>query len=111
MPTDENGGHFDDGKSRVDLIDHDMIFGTGRALGYGAGKYGDDNFRGGIKTRRVFGSLVRHLYAGLDREDDDIESGLCHLDHAGANLSILYYMLRERPDLDDRWRGDAEAQE
>jgi len=103
---DEGGNHYDDDKPRVDLVPIQLILGAGRALGDGAEKYGADNFRKGIRTRRIAGSLVRHTLAWIDGEDLDEESGLDHLDHAAANLGMLMWTLDNRPDLDDRWRGD-----
>jgi hypothetical protein len=102
----ERGDHFDDDKPRVDLVPTELVRGAGRAFGYGAEKYGEDNFRGGIKTRRLVGSILRHILAWLDGEDLDGESSLAHFDHAAANLGMLMWMLENRPDLDDRWRGN-----
>jgi hypothetical protein len=103
VESKEAGSHFDTEKPRVDLIPSELIFGAGRALKYGADKYGEDNFREGIRSRRLVGSLLRHVFKWLDGEDVDQESGLDHLDHAAASLGMLMFMLANRPDLDDRW--------
>jgi hypothetical protein len=98
----EGGGHNDKDKLRVDLVPTELIEAAARAYGYGAQKYGDLNFRKGIRTTRLLGSVLRHIYKWMDREDKDEESGLDHLDHAVASLGMILWMLKNRPDLDDR---------
>ena len=112
MPKgDGRGSHFDQCKPRVDLVPTELILGAGRALGYGAKKYGPDNFRQGIETRRIAGSVFRHLLSWLDREDVDPESGLEHLDHAAASLSMLMWTVKHCIDLDDRWDSGLRSDE
>lgn len=60
-----------------------------KALDFGKQKYGEWNYRGGFKWCRLTGSLLRHVYAWLKREDKDPETGLSHLAHAGANILML----------------------
>ncbi len=73
------------------LVHPEMIIGTARALTYGCQKYSRNNFlKGdGMPLEVVLASMQRHLLAYQAGEDYDDESGLPHLDHVGANLSML----------------------
>jgi hypothetical protein len=80
---------------------------------YPEGKYPDaegrPNFMGGIQHTKLADSILRHLLAWLRGEDGDPESGLPHLWHLQCCLSMLAWMVDNRPDLDDR-PGMAEVQ-
>jgi hypothetical protein len=72
-------------------------------LGFGARKYADRNWEKGIKYGRVFGALMRHLWAWWAREDVDPETGYSHLWHAACNLLFLIeFEDRGSSELDDR---------
>jgi hypothetical protein len=98
------GGHLDSGKPMVQLIDPHFLLGVGAVLGYGAGKYGANNWQGGIHVMRLAGSVLRHFLAWLSGMDLDDESGLPHLYHAATDLMMIDWTLRCRADLDDRSR-------
>jgi len=85
------GKHFDDGKPRVDLISPAALIALGNVLGYGAKKYGDKNWLGGIAWTKLYGSALRHLIAWRAGTDQDPESGLPHLDHALCNVMMLVH--------------------
>ena len=97
-----NGSHKDSGKPRMDLLDPEFLFGIAKVLTFGAVKYGDRNWTGGIAVSKLFGSLQRHLWAYWGGQDIDPESGLPHLWHAGCNLMMIVWMHEHRPDADDR---------
>jgi hypothetical protein len=46
--------------------------------------------------------MNRHYLAALSGEDRDPCSGEMHLAHLVCNVSMLWWMLHNRPDLDDR---------
>lgn len=97
------GVKHDQGKSRMDLIPPEVVFAMGGILGYGANKYADRNWEQGIGYGRVFGALMRHLWAWWRGENNDPESGLSHLHHALACLTFLItYDARKMTELDDR---------
>jgi hypothetical protein len=78
-----------------------------QAFTYGAKKYGDHNFKGGIEYTRLADACMRHLTAWLDGENNDLESNLSHIDHALASLAMLRHMMENNKDLDDRHKKDA----
>jgi len=97
------GDHHDKGKVRYDLFPADALHAIAEVLTYGATKYDDDNWARGIANRRVFSSCLRHLWAWWRREDNDPESGLSHLAHAGCNIMfLLAYQLRGMVEWDER---------
>ena len=105
LSIDSGGTKHDQGKPRTDLLDYTLIEGIAQVLGFGAKKYAADNWRKGIAVRRLLGAALRHTFAFLQGEDKDPESGLSHLYHAGCCLMFAAWMVQNRPDLDDRFKG------
>ena len=103
MP-EAKGTKYDMGKTRVELLDAEWLESVGQVLTFGATKYAEDNWRGGITYRRVIGALLRHTFAIMRGEDNDPESGLPHISHASCCAMFLYWMMKHRTDLDDRWK-------
>lgn len=105
----EKGSKFDQNKPQISLIPSVAILGIAKALTYGSKKYKEThNFKGGIKQTRLIDATLRHILAWNNNEDYDPESGLPHLYHAAASLCMLLWMIENRPDLDDRWKGSVD---
>jgi len=100
------GIKYDQHKPPMDLITPEFMEQLAHVLGFGASKYGRHNWRSGISTSRLISAAYRHLTAVNGGEDKDGESGLDHCAHAAANLMFLQWMLKNRPDLDDRFKND-----
>ena len=96
------GKHFDEGKTRWDLLPWDTVEGVAKVLTFGATKYGDHNWQSGIKIMRLLGSLCRHTFEWLMGRDIDNESGLHHLDHALCNLMMIRWMTMHKAEFVNR---------
>jgi hypothetical protein len=94
-----NGLKYDENKLRMDLIPNEALIGMAEVFGFGANKYGDHNWRMGIKHSRLYAAAQRHLISYWSGETKDIESGLHHLKHALVNIA----MMLELPNHDDRY--------
>ena len=99
-----SGKKNDQDKSRVDLLDPEFLMDVGEVLRFGSQKYTAHNWRGGIAVSRLIGAILRHIFAICRGEDIDSESHLPHVAHAGCTIMFLAWMLRHRPDLDDRFK-------
>ena len=77
------GLKFDSEKPRMDLLPPKAIFEVAKVLGFGAEKYGAENWRllDNLQGRYTAGAL-RHIFAHMDGEKLDSESGISHLAHA-----------------------------
>lgn len=92
MGTDKNGFmKHDEGKVMVSLVDPEFIIGVGQILTFGAAKYEKNNWQLNTDLDRYKDAALRHLYAYLNGELTDPESGYPHLDHAACNLMFLRY--------------------
>lgn len=100
--TEVGGTKHDSDKLRVDLLPVDVLEGVAKILTHGANKYGDRNWERGITYGRLYGAVLRHLFAFQRGEDIDPESGLPHIDHALCELMFLSAMTKRKPHLDDR---------
>lgn len=98
----EEGRKDDQGKLRFDLVPAEALEDLVRVYTMGAGKYEDRNWEKGLKWGKVFGAIMRHLWAFWRGEDLDPESGLPHPAHAAWGCMALLHFMRARPDLDDR---------
>lgn len=101
--------HKDTGKPQLSLIDPLFIREVGRALTIPtvSGKYPPNNWRDGIEISRLLNSTLRHVNDFNDGVDNDVETGVSHLAHAACNLMFALRMMKDRPDLDDRYKGTA----
>lgn len=107
------GDRFNKGKPQWSLLDYPSLVSCVRVLEFGSKKYSRDNWKKGLKVRETAESLLRHLYAMLDGEELDPESGLPHIGHVMCNAMFMSYMIKHRPDLNDLFLspGTAESQE
>lgn len=93
----------DQDKPRVDLVPVSSVQAAARAFGFGAKKYSPWNWMKGFEWLRLFGAVLRHLFAWAAGEEKDSESGLCHLDHALASLMMLQTHTELNLGTDDRY--------
>lgn len=101
------GQKHDGSKPRTDLLPTAPLFAIADVLGFGAKKYAAHNWRAGLEYQRVYGAILRHLFAWQEGEDLDPETGLNHLAHAGCELLFLLEFVG-KPELyshlDDRYK-------
>lgn len=98
----EGGVKYDGEKARFDLLPPSAIKQIAEVYTMGAKKYADRNWEKGIKWGRIYAAAQRHLHAFWDGEDNDPESGLCHLAHAAWGILALLVYKTTHPELDDR---------
>ena len=88
IPTDV-GLKYDQGKPPLAIVPSPLIDSIAHAMGYGADKYGMHNYKLGMSNIRLLSACKRHINAYINGEDNDSESGIHHLGHAGACLAML----------------------
>jgi hypothetical protein len=74
----------------------------------GEKKYATFNFLKGMKINDCMDSMKRHMMKleSPFEPDEDEESGVSHAAHIAWNALVICYMLKTRPDLDDRYAGE-----
>lgn len=112
------GHKADDGKDRLELIPPEVLFAYARVLTFGAVKYSARNWEKGMKWGRLFGALMRHMWAWWGGQGPtstnfllgelDEETKFSHLWHAQFCLgSLIAYEERQMYGYDDRFGGEA----
>lgn len=99
---EEKGLKYDQGKPDLSILPIEALEAMAAAFTYGAKKYQRNNFKKGIEVNRTLAAALRHIYAKLNKQDFDIESGVDHLGHALAAIAMAIYTLKHKPELDDR---------
>jgi hypothetical protein len=85
----KEGTKFDSDKIRLELFSPWFIEEVGKVLTSGAIKYADHNWAKGIRSSRLIGASLRHIYAYMRGEVHDPEWGYHHLAHATCCLMFL----------------------
>lgn len=98
----EGGKKFDQNKAELDLIPFESLEEIAKIMSFGANKYGRRNWQNGIAYTRLIAAALRHLGKFADKIDFDDESKMNHVAHSATNLLFLLWMIKNRPDLDDR---------
>ena len=109
------GKKFDDDKVRLELLAPEFLFAVATILTFGAKKYDAYNWALGMKWSRVFGAMMRHMWAWWGSKektsknfafgDLDTESTFSHLWHAACCLMFLVAYEERAKGEDDRWGG------
>jgi hypothetical protein len=100
------GLRYDQGKVQLALLPAEPLRQIARVLEEGAKKYSEHNWRGGMRWMIPANCVLRHLFAWLDGEDTDKESGCPHLAHAATNLIFLLQYAKDFPEADDRFKKE-----
>lgn len=106
------GRKDDTGKARIELIAPELIFALAQVLTFGAMKYAPRNWEKGMSWGRVFGALMRHLWAWWGGKgpttksflfgDLDDETEFSHLWHAACCIMFLLAYEERGVGTDDR---------
>lgn len=94
---------YNQGKLPMSLLDRYAIEELVKVLQFGANKYARHNWRKGLSQSDILDSTLRHVFAALDGEDLDPESGLPHMAHAMCNCMFYLANGKYHPELDDRF--------
>lgn len=99
---------YDNDKAPLHLIPPEVLMSVATVLGFGATKYGANNWRedlNAVMMSRNYSSLQRHLNQFWSGQDLDEESGLNHLDHALCQLIFLkiQHLQGDLTAIDDRF--------
>jgi hypothetical protein len=94
---------FNEGKRKWSLVDFKSLEPMVEVLEFGERKYAAWNWKKGQAITELCESLLRHTFAFMDGEDEDPESHLLHIGHMMSNLMFMSYVLREKPEFDDRF--------
>lgn len=90
-------------KPPINLIPYDAKVEIGKVLGFGQNKYGRAQWTGGIEYSRLLAAAERHMGLFNSGQNLDEESKLEHIAHAAVNLCMLLWMIKNKPEMDDRW--------
>lgn len=80
-------------KPRPELIPLGFVIEMGLVMAYGARKYALDNWMHCDDIRRYYGAALRHVYAVIDGEELDPETGRSHLAHAACSCAMAFGLL------------------
>jgi len=101
--AEQGGKKFDAAKAPIDLIPYEALVEIAMVLKAGEEKYGTANWAQGIEMRRLLSAAQRHIGQFNSGEDCDEETQTLHLANAACNLMFAIWMMKNRPDMDNRW--------
>jgi len=85
-----------EGKPKLSLIYKSFMDEIAKVREYGVEKYGNKEDWRTTDSELHYDACLRHIFAYIDGEEIDKESGLSHLAHAACNLMFL---IEERANL------------
>ena len=100
------GIKHDQGKTPLSLIPAESLRQVADVLAFGAEKYGAHNWRAGMDHTRYASAALRHIFAYIEGEDLDPESGKEHIAHAICGLMMLLESKTKGYGTDDRHKEE-----
>jgi len=101
---DNKALRYNTGKLEWTLIDFESLEPMVKVLMFGAHKYAPNNWKKGQTYTTIIDCTIRHLTAILRGEDIDPDSGEPHIGHVQCNAMFLSYMMKHKPDFDNRYK-------
>jgi hypothetical protein len=101
---------FDSNKPLLAIVPLSALKAITGVMEFGAKKYGLWNYKEpGMTQTRLLSATLRHIYQHLEGADLDDESGLPHLSHAIASLTLLIDKINNNSIADDRFKPKQES--
>ena len=97
---------FNSGKPKLSFVHPIIMEEIARVMEYGAKKYARDNWRKGLPINSIIDSALRHLMDFKEGSTYDKESNETELGHAACNIMFAMYVLKYKPELDDRVKNE-----
>jgi len=110
MISKTGANRYNDTKDKWSLVDFKALRSMVKVLEYGVGKYDAHNWKKGLPYTDTMESMLRHIYAFLDGEDIDPESGLPHTGHIMCNAMFLSYYYEYMKNMDDRYKHEIQKE-
>lgn len=96
-------------KARMSLLDPDFLMEMARVMDFGTQKYAEEDWRDNDKVtvKKRMDSLGRHeaKFNSTTEDDVDEETGQSHLAAIAVNAMICWWIAKNRPERDDRYKG------
>jgi hypothetical protein len=108
-PDKTQADRHNTGKIPLHLVPPDAINAIAKVLDFGSKKYALRNWEKGANYSVPYASLMRHLLAFWEGEDNDPESNLPHLYHVLMNAAMLVRYFEQHKDLDDRPKKEVDS--
>lgn len=102
MEVNGKGLRYNTGKPEIHQVPPSLIIAVAKVFKYGEEKYEKGNWKKGMNWTIPYDCLMRHMFAWLNKEGTDSESGLSHLYHAAANIAMLIEYAETYKEGDDR---------
>jgi len=109
VPEKPQADRHNKGKIPLHLVPPDAINAIAKVLDFGSQKYALRNWEKGANYSVPYASLMRHLLAFWEGEDNDPESTLPHLYHVLMNAAMLVRYFEQHKDLDDRPKKEVDS--
>lgn len=87
----EQSTRYNEGKPQWSLVNFKSLLPLVAVLEFGAKKYDRNNWQKGLQLHQILESSARHLFALMDGEENDPESGLPHIGHLQCNTMFYQY--------------------
>lgn len=97
------GIKHDSNKPALEMIPLCALEECAKAFMHGERKYAAFNYTKGLETRRTLAAALRHIYQAMWESDIDSESGIMHLGHSMAAISMAIYAIKNNKKLDNRF--------
>ena len=88
---EEKGLRYNEGKPKWSLVEFNSLIPLVKVMEYGEKKYSRDNWKKGLDSAEILESLSRHLFALMQGDEIDNESGCEHIGHIMANAMFYSY--------------------
>jgi len=87
----EKSLRYNEEKLKWSLVHFKSLVPLVKVLMFGAKKYSPDNWKKGLDEKEILESISRHLFALIDGEENDPESGESHIGHIMCNAMFYQY--------------------
>jgi hypothetical protein len=96
-------------KARLSLLEQEFLMEMAKVGDFGCRKYAEEDWRDNpnVMVKARVDSLQRHVakFSSSSFSDLDDDTNLSHLAHVAFNAMMLWWLVKHRPERDNRYKG------